>query len=76
MVAVQSQRLYKGFFQSFQEEKRTAEKQHLSLDRTSLCQSGYSLVNNSLKNTCGNILSPCSLIQERLNIGLCKNSAT
>ena len=39
-----------------------------------MCESGYGLIYYCLIDTCRYVLFVCSLIQQRLNIGLCKNS--
>ena len=55
--------------------ERTAEEEHFSLDSSSLRETGYCLVNYSLKDTCSNVLAAGALIEKGLDIGFSENSS-
>ena len=55
--------------------KRTAEEKYLSLYLSALSKTWNSLVNDSLKNRCGDIFLSCALIEQRLYIRLSENAA-
>ena len=66
----------KALAQTLEKSKRTAEKDNLSCQLTTLGKAGYGLVNNSLEDGGRDILVPASLIENRLNVRLCKYSAS
>ena len=47
----------------------------MSADRLAACQSGDGLVHHSLKNGGGEVLTGRAVVDERLDIGLCKHTA-
>ena len=71
----QMERVDKPLPQSFKEEQRSAEKQHLALDLPSLSQTGNGLIDHRLKDARGDILLARALIEQRLDIGLGKYAA-
>ena len=53
----------------------TAQEEHVPLNFPPLSQTGNRLVYHRLINAGSNIFPFCSLIQQRLNVRLCKNAA-
>ena len=75
MGIVQSQSLHKRLSESLLEGQGPAQEQHLPLNLSALCQTGYSLIHHRLKDAGGDILPACSLVQQGLNVGFCKYAA-
>ena len=69
------QRLHEGISQSLQEREWAAQEEHVPLNFPPLSQTGNRLVYHRLINAGSNIFPFCSLIQQRLNVGLCENAA-
>ena len=55
--------------------ERTAEKCYVSADRLAACQTGDGLVYHRLENGSGEVFAGCTVIDERLDIGLCEHTA-
>ena len=72
---VQFQRSGKGVPQPLQERQRAAQKQHVSGNASALCQTGNRLVHHCLKDAGSDVLPPCSLIQQGLNVRLGEHAA-
>ena len=58
------------------EGQRTTEIHDIALDGVTLRKTCDGLVNDRIEDTCRDVLFSRTLIQEGLDIGLCKNSAT
>ena len=58
-----------------QEVKRTAQEGDMTADRLAAGKSGDGLIDNRLENGGGQIFSCGAFINQRLNIGFCKNTA-
>ena len=75
MFIVECESLHEGFAETSEEEKRSAEEKHLAFDGASLSKTRNGLVNDSLKDTCSDVLTAGTLIEKRLDVGLSENSA-
>ena len=76
LVSLQVQSADKCLLQFGQEMKRTAEKCDIAADRLSTGKTADRLVDNRLKNGSGQILLRSTLIDQRLDISLCKYTAS
>ena len=75
MLVVEFQRFLERTAKRLQEVQRSAEKEHFSLNPSPLRQSRHRLVHHGLKDRSGNIRFCRALIEQRLNVRLCKYSA-
>ena len=75
MLIVQLQRLAEAILETLKEKQRAAEEKDITSDLASLRQTTQSLVNNRLENGSRNIFLASTLVEQRLNIGLCENAA-
>ena len=75
LIRSQMQGICKTFTESRQEMQRSAQKCHFSLDTTAACQTGNGLIHHRLKDTDRQILSCYTIVNERLDIRLCKYAA-
>ena len=66
------QRLVEGRPQSTHECQRAAEIDDVSLDCTTLCESGDGLVHHCLEYACRDIALACPLIEQWLDIRFCE----
>ena len=74
LARCQTQGLLKALLQSLKEKERSAQKQHLAFDFSALAQSGHRLVDHRLEDAGGNVLLARTLVEQRLDVGLGKNS--
>ena len=75
MLIVQLQRLAEAILETLKEKQRAAEEKNVTSDLASLCKATQSLVDNCLENGSGNVFLASTLVEQRLNIGLCENAA-
>ena len=75
MLVIQFQRTDKCGAQFGEEVERTAEKRDVSADRFAAGQAGNRLIDNCLENRCGKIFLCRSLVDQRLDVGFCEDTA-
>ena len=76
VLPVQLQRADKGSLQLRQEVERTAQERHMSPDGFAAGQAGDSLIDHRLKDGGSQIFLCGAFIDQRLNVRLCKHSAS
>ena len=55
--------------------ERAAEKGDVSADRLSAGQARDGLIDNRLKNRCGKVFLCCALVDQRLDVRFCEDTA-
>ena len=75
LIPLQMEGADEGLAELRHEVKRAAEEGDVTTDRLALCEAGDGLIDDRLEDGRREILTGCTLVDERLDIGLCEDTA-